>query len=403
MPRRFWTPLICAAIVLGVAFGFRQALGLFLSPISMELGIGRETFALGMGLMNLVWGLGAPFAGAIADRYGAGWVTALGGALYAAGLAVLTLSGGGEQLLVAGVLIGLGLSATGFTVVLGTVGRITPERYRSTALGLVSAGGSVGQFVSLPYTHVLIAGYGWSVALLILAASALVMVPLAYGLAGKPTETSDAPPQRMSEAFSTALKIPSFWLLNAGFLVCGFHLAFVGVHLPAFLLDKGFEPWLGTTALTVVGISNILGTYVCGVLGGHYSKKNLLSLLYLARTAVFLLFFAIPVTEATVLAFSAAMGLLWLGTVPLTSGLVGQIFGTRYMSMLFGIVFLGHQIGGFLGAWLGGVAYDVFQNYDTMWWLSIALGIISAALHWPISEQLIRSPAEPLPQSSNVR
>lgn len=398
MPRSVWILLICGGVVLGIALGFRHSLGLFLTPISLDLGIGRETFALGMGLMNLVWGLGAPFAGAIADRYGALWITVAGGLLYAGGLAVLTLSGDGDQLIAGGVLIGLGLSSTGFTVVLGTVGRNVSEAHRSKALGIVSMGGSIGQFAAMPYTYGLIEGFGWSYALLILAASALVIAPLAYGLTGKLVDTSHEPPLGMLQAFQLSLKVPSFWLLNAGFLVCGFHLAFIGVHLPAFLEDKGFGPSLAATALTIVGLCNVLGCYICGVLGGRYLKKNVLSLLYLARAAAFLLFIAFPVTEATVLIFSAVMGLMWLGTVPLTSGIVAEIFGTRNMSMLFGIVFLGHQLGGFLGAWLGGVAYDIFQSYDVMWWLSIALGLISAALHWPISERPTWTAIKPLPQ-----
>ena len=387
MNRKLWIALICAGCVLGLSVGFRQALGLFLTPVSEYLATGRETFALGMGLMNLFWGLGAPFAGALADRFGAAWVIALGGLAYGAGLAVMTLPGTGEQLLLGGVLIGLGLSGSGFTVILGTIGRITPEKYRSTALGLASVGGSIGQFMSLPYTHVIIDGYGWSNALLILGATACLIVPLAYGLTSKPVETDTGPEQRIAEALRAAFAIPSFWLLNAGFFVCGFHLAFVGVHLPGFLSDRGFDPWLATVSLTIVGLTNIAGSYACGVLGGKYSKKNLLSLLYLARAAIFLLFILTPVTELTVMIFSAAIGFLWLGTVPLTSGLVGHIFGTRYMSMLFGIVFMGHQFGGFLGAWIGGYAYDTFGSYDAMWWLSIALGVASAAIHWPITEK----------------
>lgn len=395
MARPLSLVLVCAGMVLGISLGFRQALGLFLTPITAEAGVGRETFALGMGLMNLVWGLGAPFAGAVTDRYGAGWVTVIGAVLYAAGLAVLTVSGDGGQMIAGGVLVGLGLSATGFTVVLGTVGRVVPEAQRSAALGLVAAGGSVGQFMALPYTYALIAGFGWSFALLALAASALIMAPLAYGLAEKPAPASNAPRQKMSAAFSEALCVPSYWLLNAGFFVCGFHLAFIGVHFPAFLQDEGFGPGLATVALSVVGLANIVGSYGFGVLGGHYSKKNLLSLLYLGRAVAILVFIALPITDLTVLLFSGVMGLLWLGTVPLTSGLVAEMFGTRYMATLFGLVFLGHQFGGFLGAWLGGVAFDTFGTYDAMWWISIALGVISALLHWPIAERPVRGLAAP--------
>ena len=393
MSTRNWLLLICAGAVLGITLGFRQALGLFMTPISMDLGVSRETFALSLGLMNLVWGLGAPFAGAVADRYGAGWVTVVGAALYAAGLAALATSESEGQILLGGVLIGLSVSATGFTVILGTVARNVPERYRSTALGIASMGGSIGQFVALPYVHVLIGGFGWATALLLLAATSLIIVPLAYGLAGKPVDAGNAPAQSMREALDCALRVPSFWLLNLGFFVCGFHLSFIGFHLPAFLADKGFGPGLAATALTLVGLANVIGSYACGVLGEHYLKKNVLSILYLVRAVAILAFFLLPVTEMTVLVFSVVMGLTWLGTVPLTSGVVATIFGTRYMSMLFGLVFLGHQIGGFLGAWLGGLAYDVFQNYDAMWWFSIAIGLIAAALHWPIRERPAIVPA----------
>lgn len=389
MTKRLWVIIICAGSIIGLSVGLRQVMGLFLDPISIQMGLGRETFALAMGLMNLFWGLGAPFAGAIADRYGAGRVAALGGTAYATGLLIMMFSSEGEHLLIGGTLIGLGLSGAAFTVVLGMVGRSAPKHLRSRALGLASVGGSIGQFAALPYTHALIEGFGWVLALGILAATAFLIVPLAYGIAGRPAEQTSTEPQDIRQALRTASNIPSFWLLNAGFFVCGFHLAFVGVHLPAFLADEGFEPWLATAALTAVGITNIIGVYGFGVLGGLHSKKMLLSYLYLARSAVFLLFIVTPINEASVLIFGATMGFLWLGTVPLTSGLVGDIFGTRYMSMLFGIVFLGHQMGGFLGAWMAGAAFDKFGSYDVMWWLSVALGLLSAALHWPIDEREI--------------
>ncbi|MGI9381575.1 MAG: MFS transporter [Methyloligellaceae bacterium] len=367
--------------------GFRQSLGLFLSPITAEQGLGREAFALAMGLMNLVWGLASPFAGAVADRFGAGRVAAMGGAFYGAGLLALGWTGDGTQLHIGGILIGLGLSGSGFTVILGAVGRAVPEEKRSAALGLVSMGGSIGQFAALPYTHLLIEGFGWIWSLGFLALTALLIVPLSRGIAGRPREVPGRAVLSMRAALREACAIRSFWLLNAGFFVCGFHLAFVAVHLPAFLEDRGFEPWLAAAALTVIGITNIAGSYGFGLLGGWYQKKNVLSGLYLARALIFLGFVAAPVTEASVLVFSAVIGLTWLGTVPLTSGLVGHIFGTTYMSMLFGIVFVGHQFGGFLGAWLAGYAYDAFGSYDAMWTLSIALGVLSALLHWPIEER----------------
>ncbi|MEM9441594.1 MAG: MFS transporter [Pseudomonadota bacterium] len=387
MSKRLWIVIICAGSIIGLSVGLRQAMGLFLEPFSTQLSLGRETFALAMGLMNLFWGLGAPFAGAIADRYGAGRVAVLGGAAYAAGLLIMMTSPSGEHLLIGGTLIGLGLSGTGFTVVLGVVGRSAPEHRRSQALGLASVGGSIGQFAALPYTYAMIEGFGWIAALGILAVTAFLIVPLAYGIAGRPQDTISAGSPNIRHALRTASNIPSFWLLNAGFFVCGFHLAFVGVHLPAFLADEGFAPWLATAALTAVGATNIIGVYTFGILGGLYSKKVLLSGLYLARAVVFSLFIVTPINEASVLLFGATIGFLWLGTVPLTSGLVGHIFGTRYMSMLFGIVFLGHQFGGFLGAWLAGMAFDRLGSYDAIWWLSVVLGLLSAALHWPIDER----------------
>jgi len=387
MKRSIWVLLLCAGTILGLSVGFRQAMGLFLSPMTGELGFGRESFAFAMGLMNLIWGLGAPVAGAIADKWGAGRVAVAGGILYAIGLAIMAQTGSTAQLLAGGTLIGLGLSGSGFTVVLGTVGRLVAAEKRSQALGIASVGGSIGQFLALPYTHSLIEGFGWISALLVLAMTALLIVPLSSGLVGKSVENDGGQSQGVFEAFRQASSVPSFWLLTVGFLVCGFQLAFVTVHLPSYLADKAFEPWLATTALTTLGIANIIGVYFCGYLGGIFPKRQVLSFLYLGRSLIFFLFIVTPITQTTVLIFSVAIGFLWLGTVPLTSGLVGHIFGTRFMSMLFGIVFLGHQIGAFLGSWLGGYAFDIFRSYDAMWWISIALGVLSAALHWPISER----------------
>jgi predicted MFS family arabinose efflux permease len=394
MTKKLWIIVLCAGAIMALSVGLRQSLGLFLTPISGDLGLGRESFALAMGLTNLFWGLAAPAAGAIADRHGAGKVAVFGGLAYAAGLLVLMNSGDGTDLLLGGTLLGFGLSGSGFTVILGVVGRMAPEHQRSKALGLASVGGSIGQFASLPYTHSLIEGFGWVIAFGVLAATVMLVVPLAYGLVGKPADVEEQQPQAIGEALREAFQVPSFLLLNAGFFVCGFHLTFVGIHLPAFLIDQGFAASTGTTALTVVGITNIIGVYLCGVLGGRFTRKSVLSGLYLARALIFLAFIVTPITEATILVFAATIGFLWLGTVPLTSGLVGHIFGTRYMSMLFGIVFLVHQFGGFLGAWLAGVAFDTFGSYDAMWWLSIALGLGSAALHWPIVERPIHGAVE---------
>ena len=383
---RLWLLIICAGSILGLTMGIRHGMGLFLTPISAHFGGGREAFALSMGLMNLFWGVAAPGAGAIADRYGPAKVAAAGGVAYAAGLLTMMVSNSTDHLLLGGVLVGFGLSGAAFTVVLGAVGRATPEHMRSRALGMVSVGGSVGQLVALPYIHAMIGGFGWLLALGILAATALLIVPLAFGLSTRNTEPQLSSDEGILQALKSASLVPSFWLLNAGFLACGFHLAFIGVHLPGFLADKGFETWLATAALTTVGLTNLIGVYACGLLGDIYAKKNILSVLYLMRTALISVFFFAPVSETSVLLFSAGMGFLWLGTVPLTSGLVGSLFGTRYMSMLFGIVFVGHQVGGFLGAWVAGITFDLLGTYDAMWVVSIGLGLLAAILHWPIQE-----------------
>lgn len=383
---RLWLLIICAGSILGLTMGIRQGMGLFLNPISSHFGGGREAFALSMGLMNLFWGVAAPVAGAIADRYGPAKVAAAGGVAYAAGLLTMMVSNSTDQLLLGGVLVGFGLSGAAFTVVLGAVGRATPEHMRGRALGMVSVGGSIGQLVALPYIHTMIDGFGWLLALGVLSATALLIVPLAFGLSTRISESQPPNGEGILQALKSASIVPSFWLLNAGFLACGFHLAFIGVHLPGFLADKGFDTWLATAALATVGLTNLIGVYVCGLLGDIYAKKNVLSVLYLARTSLISMFFIAPVSEISVLLFSAGMGFLWLGTVPLTSGLVGSLFGTRYMSMLFGIVFVGHQIGGFLGAWVAGIAFDHFGSYDAMWLVSIGLGLLAAALHWPIQE-----------------
>jgi MFS family permease len=405
MPRSLVVALACGAAILGVSVGLRQGLGLFLEPISLDLGLGREAFAFAIGLMNLVWGLLAPFAGALADRHGAARVIALGAVAYAAGLLVMALGGagggtdggGGGQLVLGGALIGLGLSGSGFTVVLGAVGRAAPPERRGQALGLTSVGGSIGQFLALPYCHLLIEGFGWLPSLTVLAGTALCMAALARGLArGRPI-AAPAPGSLRAESLAGALRLAGaqrgFWLLTAGFFVCGFHLAFVAVHLPAYLTDQGMPAWLPAAALTLVGLCNIVGTLLCGWLGDRHRKSGVLSLLYLARALIFLIFLLFPVSETSVLVFAATMGFLWLGTVPLTSGVVAAIFGPVHLSMLFGIVFLSHQLGGFLGAWIAGALYDALGSYDVMWWASVALGLLSAALHWPIDERPLARPA----------
>lgn len=381
--------LVCGVVILILSFGIRTSFGIFLNPITESLGVGREAFALAMAIQNLLWGLAQPFAGAIADRYGPGRVVAICGALYVAGLYFMAQAGTpGELLLSAGFLIGIALSGTGFPVVLSVIGRSVCEEKRSLYLGIGSAGGSSGQLLMVPAGHFLLDGFGWATALLILAVITSVTVPLAAAFAGRTGSggMSVIRDQSIAEAVREAGRHSGFWLLTAGFFVCGFHVAFIATHLPAFIVDNGGTAAIGAAALAIIGLGNIVGSFTCGVLGGRYSKKYVLSGLYLARSLTFTVFMLVPLSNASILIFSAVIGMLWLGTVPLTSGLVGQIFGVRYMAMLFGFVFFSHQLGSFLGAWFGGYVFDRSGSYDPVWWISVALGLASAALHWPIKD-----------------
>ena len=378
--------LICGGVILAIAIGIRLAFGLFLQPVSEAHGWGRETFALAIALQNIIWGLTQPFLGVLADKYGARKVVVIGGIGYSAGLYLMSQATTPLALhLTTGVLIGLSLSATSFGVVLGAVGRAVSEKHRSTALGLVSAGGSLGQFLILPFGQVLLESYGWVVALAALGGATLLMVPLAIGMDGR--ETSDRiPSQPVTEAIAEAGLHRGYWLLTAGFFVCGFQVTFMATHLPAYIVDVGFSARLGATALALIGLVNVIGSSFWGIMGGRYSKKYNLTLLYLARALAIAALLFFPPSNAGMLIFASVMGFLWLGTVPLTSGLIGQIFGVQYLSTLFGIVFLGHQVGAFVGVWLGGYIFDATGSYDMVWYVAIGLGLIAALLHWPINE-----------------
>ncbi len=387
--------ILCGALILSVCMGVRQSFGLFLPPMTLDLGIGREAFAFALALQNLLWGLFQPLTGMVADRFGAGRVVVAGAAVYALGLTHMSGAATIVDLnLGAGLLVGFGTAATGFAVVLGAVGRLVAVERRSMALGVVSAGGSFGQFVIAPAGQALIAAQGWPGALITLALFAALMAPLALALAGRPGGQGqiEVPAITLIQAIREAAGHSGYRYLSLGFFVCGFQVAFIAVHLPAYLGDVGLTGETAALALALIGFFNILGTFACGALGGLYSKKYLLSLLYLLRALVITTFLLAPKTEATVLVFAAAIGFLWLGTVPLTSGLVGQIFGVRYLSTLFGIVFFSHQMGSSLGVWLGGYAFDVLGSYDPIWMASIVLGIGAALLHLPIAEQAVRSP-----------
>ena len=374
-------------MVLMLSIGTRQTFGLFLPPMTFDLHWTRETFGFAIALQNIVWGLGQPFAGAIADKFGAARVIVAGGMFYALGLALMAHSTTGIAFdLSAGILVGLGLSGSGFGVVMGVVGRAAPPEKRSAALGLVGAGGSFGQFAMLPCAQGLISQFGWLNALLVLAATSLIIVPLAAALAGKnvAAHTSN---QSLTAAIREAAAHKGYWFLTLSFLVCGFQTIFIMIHLPAYLVDKGMSPTDGMTALALIGFFNIVGSYACGLLGGRYSKKRLLMWLYSLRAVAIALFIALPLSTYTVWGFGIAMGVTWLGTVPLTNGLVAQIFGVKYLSTLFSIAFLGHQVGSFLGAWYGGLMYDLTGSYTTVWIFCVVLSVIAAALCVPIDER----------------
>jgi MFS family permease len=389
------TPAVILAagiVVLILAFGIRTSFGIFMVPISADMGWGREVFGFAMAIQNLLWGASQPFAGAVADRWGPGRVIAVCGALYMLGMLIMAGAASPFGMTMGtGIVVGMALSGTGFPVILAVIARAAPAEKRSLYLGLGAAGGSSGQVLMVPVAYGLLEVMDWSGALLLLAAMAAVMVPLAAALAADPDAGDGISPATRSQSIGQAIREAGghrgYWLLNAGFFVCGFHVAFVGTHLPAFISDQGLPAGYGTAALALIGLGNIVGSWLSGMLGGRFSKRYLLSSLYFARAAVFFVFVMLPVTPVSVVVFSLSLGVLWLSTVPLTSGLVAQIFGPRYMATLFGIVFFSHQVGSFLGAWLGGFVYDLTGTYDLVWWLSVGLGIFSGLIHWPIDER----------------
>ena len=379
--------LLGSALILALSLGVRHGFGLFLPPMSAQFGWGREVFAFAIALQNLIWGLAQPFTGALADRFGAARVVIVGGVLYAVGLLLMGLSDSPLSLsLSAGLLIGIGLSGTSFSVILGVVGRALPAEKRSMGMGIASAAGSFGQFAMLPGTLGLIGWLGWSTALLVLGVLVAMIVPLVGMLKDRPLPNLGGE-QTLKEALREACSHSGFWLLAFGFFVCGFQVVFIGIHLPAYLVDQHLPATVGTTVLGLFGVFNIFGTYTAGWLGGRMSKPRLLTALYLARAVVIVLFLWAPVTQFSAYLFGMAMGFLWLSTVPLTNGTVATLFGVRNLSMLGGIVFLFHQLGAFLGGWLGGVVYDQTGSYDLIWQVSIVLSLLAAALNWPVRER----------------
>ena len=379
--------LLGSALILALSLGVRHGFGLFLPPMSAQFGWGREVFAFAIALQNLIWGLAQPFTGALADRFGAAKVVIVGGLLYAVGLLLMGLSDSPLSLsLSAGLLIGIGLSGTSFSVILGVVGRALPPQNRSMGMGIASAAGSFGQFAMLPGTLGLIGWLGWSAALLVLGLLVALIVPLVSMLKDRPLPTLGGE-QTLKEALHEACSHSGFWLLAFGFFVCGFQVVFIGIHLPAYLVDQHLPATVGTTVLALIGLFNIFGTYTAGWLGGRMSKPRLLTGLYLARAVVIVLFLWAPITQFSAYVFGMVMGFLWLSTVPLTNGTVATMFGVRNLSMLGGIVFLFHQLGAFLGGWLGGVVYDQTGSYDLIWQVSIGLSLLAAALNVPVRER----------------
>lgn len=386
------TPMIvlgCGALVLCLSLGIRHAFGLFLQPMSTDLGWGRGVFAFAIAVQNLVWGISQPFVGRLADRYGAGWTVVGGAIFYILGMYLMSQSANEMDLLLsAGILIGVGLSGTTFPVVFGVVSRtITPER-RSWAMGVATAVGSFGQFVFLPGSNALILELGWSDALLLLTGLSLLMLPLAAALMEPARkEISKAVPLHL--VLKQVSRCRDFWLLAFGFFVCGFQVVFIATHLPGFLTDGGVAPTVGAVVLGLIGLFNVFGSYTAGIWGDRKPKPQLLSFIYMARFGVIAVFLLLPLSPAVACLFGMAMGLLWLSTVPLTNGTVATLFGVENLSMLGGIVFLFHQIGSFFGGWLGGYLYDLSGNYNVVWLFALTLSLIAALLNWPIRERVV--------------
>ncbi|HVF62581.1 MAG TPA: MFS transporter [Casimicrobiaceae bacterium] len=390
-PRSATTVLACACIVLTISMGIRHGFGLFLQPMSTDLNWGRETFALAMAVQNLMWGVTQPFTGMLADRYGTAKIVFVGAVLYVLGLFTMAHATTPAMLvLTAGVLIGTGLSGLTFSIVAGVLGRRYPPEKRSMVLGVSAAAGSFGQFAMLPATQFLLSTLGWYGALIALGVIGLAIVPLAAALVEKRIDATHGPTQSVKEALREAFAHRGYVLLTVGFFVCGFQVVFIGVHLPSFLADRGMPMSVAVMALALIGLFNIIGTFTTGWLGSRVPKRYILSTIYFARAVAIAIFLVVPLSVASVYAFAIAIGLLWLSTVPPTNGIVAQVFGVRYLSMLAGFTFLSHQLGSFLGAWLGGKLFDTLGSYDLVWYLSIALGVLAGLINLPIDEKEIR-------------
>jgi MFS family permease len=389
--------LVCGCLIAIIGFGPRSALGLFLTPMTSAHGWGRDVFALALAVQMLLWGAGQPFAGAVADRFGATWVLAGGAILYAVGLVLTAYASTPLTFqLTAGVLMGLGISGSSFMVVLGAFGKLLPERWRSLAFGAGTAAGSFGQFLFSPLAVGLIGGVGWQSTLLIFAVVVLLLMPLALALATPPADKLrvQAVQQSARQALSEALGHRSYVLLVLGYFTCGFQLFFITVHLPSYLMDRGLSAEIGAWTIGVIGLFNIIGSLTSGWLSDRMPKRYLLAVIYSARSLTVLVFITLPISPASALVFGAVIGFLWLSSVPPTNGLVAVMFGTRWLTMLAGLAFFSHQIGGFLGVWMGGIIFERTGAYDVIWWLSILFGLLSAIINLPIVEKPVHRLAQ---------
>jgi predicted MFS family arabinose efflux permease len=378
--------VIAGCLISAISFGVRAGFGLFLEPMSINLGWGREVFALSIAIQNLLWGVGQPFAGAIADRYGSGRVLAGGALLYAAGIALMSVSSTPLAMhLTAGVMVGLGISGASFAVVLAALTRMVPPEKTGWVLGIGTAAGSLGQFLFVPLGQAFLAAYGWQSALMILGTIAAVMIPLARCLTGKPTNLGRE--QTLGEALREAGAHRGYWFLLSGFFVCGFHVAFIQVHLPAYLAGNGLSGSIAAWSLATIGLFNIAGAYLAGTFAGRFRDKRILSAIYFVRAIAIAAFVILPISAASTYVFSAVMGLMWLSTVPLTSSIVVQVFGARFVGTLFGIVFFSHQVGAFVGVWMGGKVFDATGSYLPVWWMAVGLGAFAALINLPIDDR----------------
>ena len=388
-----WQVLVCGAIIVSMSMGIRHGFGLWMQPMTQEMGWGREDFATAIGIQNISWGLIGIFLGMLADRFGAFRVIVFSCLLYALGLWGMAQAASPAWLaLTLGVMVGAAQAGTTFAIVFGIIGRNIPAEKRSWAMGVVSAAGSFGQFLLVPTSSYMIEHIGWHQALLVLAAGMLMVLPLTLGLREPAFAGGQAPKRQQSilQAVREAFGYRSFQLLMAGYFVCGFQVVFIGVHMPSYLKDQGLDPQVAGTALALIGLFNILGTYAAGVLGQHFPKNLLLSFNYTMRGVFISLFIFLPLSPVSVYLFAAAMGLLWLSTVPVTSAIVAQMFGVAHFSMLSGFVFMSHQLGSYMGVWLGGWVFDRTGSYDLVWYLTIALSVFAALINLPVREQGIQ-------------